>query len=58
MALLIFFQTKVIDMTFDVEEGSKGFSKTLDRICDEACNAAQNNYQLIVLSDRLAGPQR
>jgi hypothetical protein len=51
-------QTKVIDITFDAEEGPKVLSKALDRICEEACRAAQENYQFIVLSDRKAGISR
>ncbi|XP_046391906.1 glutamate synthase [NADH] isoform X1 [Ischnura elegans] len=46
------WKTKIIDITFDRDEGPGGLTKALDRICDEACNAAKNNYQLIVLSDR------
>jgi glutamate synthase (NADPH/NADH) len=48
----------VIDITFDAEEGPKGLSKTLDRICQEACRAAQESYQFIILSDRNAGISR
>ncbi|GFG41054.1 hypothetical protein Cfor_06824, partial [Coptotermes formosanus] len=52
------WKTKVIDITFDAEEGPKGLSKALDRICEEACRAAQERYQFIVLSDRNAGVSR
>jgi putative hemolysin len=48
----------VIDITFDAEEGPKGLSKALDRICEEACRAAQESYQFLVLSDRKAGIDR
>jgi hypothetical protein len=48
----------VIDITFDAEEGPKGLSKALDRICEEACKAAQDSYQFLVLSDRKAGMDR
>lgn len=51
-------QTKVIDVTFDKEDGPSGFSKALDRICEEASEAANSNYQLIILSDRSAGSER
>ncbi|PSN37438.1 Glutamate synthase 1 [NADH] [Blattella germanica] len=47
------WKTKVIDIT-----GPKGLSKTLARTCEEACRAAQEGYQLIVLSDRRAGASR
>jgi hypothetical protein len=53
-----FIQTKVIDITFDAEEGPKGLSKALDRICEETCRAAQESYQFLVLSDRKAGIDR
>lgn len=53
-----FLQTKVIDVTFNKEEGSSGFSKALDRICEEASDAANSNHQLIILSDRSAGSER
>jgi hypothetical protein len=53
-----FLQTKVIDITFDAEEGPKGLSKVLDRICEEACRAARESYQFIILSDRNAGASR
>lgn len=52
------WKTKVIDITFDRSEGPGGLSKALDRICNEACQAAQSRCQLIVLSDRRAGPER
>jgi hypothetical protein len=48
----------VIDITFDAEEGPKGLSKALDRICEQACRAAQESYQFIVLSDRKVGIDR
>ncbi|KAJ9598085.1 hypothetical protein L9F63_026811, partial [Diploptera punctata] len=52
------WKCKEIDITFDAQEGPKGLSKTLDRICEEACKAAQDGYQFIVLSDRRAGGTR
>lgn len=48
----------MIDITFDAEEGPKGLSKALDRICEEACRAAHDKYQFLVLSDRRAGASR
>lgn len=52
------FQSYVIDITFEVSEGPEGMTKCLDKICEEASNAAKNNYQIIVLSDKSAGPSR
>lgn len=48
----------MIDITFPKEEGKPGFLNSLNRICDEACKAAQNNYQLIILSDKNASADR
>ncbi len=53
-----YLQTNVIDITFPKTEGKVGFLNALSRICDEACQAAQNNYQLIILSDKKASADR
>lgn len=52
------WRTKVIDITYPVEEGPQGLIKAINRVCNEANEAARQGYQLIVLSDRQAGPQR
>lgn len=39
-------------------QGPGGLQNGLNRVCDEAVTAAENNYQMIVLSDRLAGQER
>ncbi|XP_034952284.1 putative glutamate synthase [NADPH] isoform X4 [Chelonus insularis] len=52
------WKTKVIDITYPKEEGTSGFLKTLHRVDNEANQAAKDGYQLIVLSDRLGGPDR
>ncbi|KAK7580461.1 hypothetical protein V9T40_001090 [Parthenolecanium corni] len=52
------WKTKLIDVTFPKEEGKVGFLNSLNRICNEACQAAINNYQLIILSDRQASVER
>ncbi|RWS29096.1 glutamate synthase 1-like protein [Leptotrombidium deliense] len=48
------WKTKVIDCVFPVTDKQPGLLKAIDRICDEACDAAQNGYTLLVLSDRKA----
>ncbi|RWS12234.1 glutamate synthase 1-like protein [Dinothrombium tinctorium] len=48
------WRTKVIDCVYPVTEREPGLLKAIDRICDEACEAAKNGYTLIVLSDRKA----
>ncbi|CAL4100267.1 unnamed protein product [Meganyctiphanes norvegica] len=48
----------VIDISYPMNEGVEGLVPALDRICEEASNAAAKGYTLIVLSDRQAGPNR
>lgn len=48
----------MIDVTFNKDDGPEGFAKALDRICEEAQEAANSNHQLIILSDRSAGSER
>ena len=51
------WKTKVIDCVFPVAEGKSGLLNALDRICQEAYQAAKSGYTILVLSDRNAGPQ-
>ncbi|VDM96299.1 unnamed protein product [Thelazia callipaeda] len=46
------WRTIVIDAVYPTQHDSKGLLPALDRICSEACAAALDGYQLIVLSDR------
>ncbi len=46
------WQSRVIDITFDRSEGKAGLQNTLDRIAAEAEAAADEGFQLVVLSDR------
>lgn len=48
------WHSKTIDITFPVRYGVKGLVPGLDRICCEACTAALDGYQILVLSDRAA----
>ncbi|XP_068630791.1 uncharacterized protein [Battus philenor] len=52
------WRTKVIDCTYDYTEGPSGLEPALNRISSEAYSAAQDGCQLLVLSDRAAGPTR
>ncbi|XP_043207721.1 glutamate synthase [NADH]-like isoform X1 [Amphibalanus amphitrite] len=52
------WRTCVIDVTYPVEKGARGMLSTIDRVAGAACQAAKDGYQLIVLSDRKAGPER
>ena len=52
------WKTHVVDITYPVSEGVQGLIPALDRIAAECCQAARDGYQLLVLSDRKAGPDR
>ncbi|XP_017862357.1 PREDICTED: glutamate synthase 1 [NADH], chloroplastic isoform X5 [Drosophila arizonae] len=49
------WKTKVLDITFQYSEGTRGYMECIERICREGASAAQAGYQLIVISDREAG---
>ncbi|GAB0093859.1 glutamate synthase [Sergentomyia squamirostris] len=52
------WKTKILDITFPFQEGPDGYSTALRRICLEGQYAAEQGYQLLVLSDRQAGAER
>lgn len=52
------WKSKVIDITFARKDGAAGLKNALERITDEACKAARDGYQLLILSDRTAGVDR
>jgi glutamate synthase (NADPH/NADH) len=49
---------KSIDITFPKSEGTEGYMKALDRICEEAAEGVNNNDNFIVLTDRATSPDR
>ncbi len=52
------WRSRVIDITFDRNEGKAGLQKTLDRIAAEAEAAADEGIQLVVLTDRAVSHHR
>lgn len=57
------WKTVTIDCTVDVSEGSEGMVERMISICEEAAEAVQGSFgekgvQTVVLSDRMAGPDR
>jgi glutamate synthase (NADPH/NADH) large chain len=52
------FDTKTLDFTYDAELGAEGMKSMLDRLCDRAEQAVVGGYNIIVLSDRMVGPDR
>lgn len=51
------WKSKVVDITADASE-PLDYVKELDRVCKEAAEAVGEDFQLIVLSDKAAGPRR
>ena len=43
-----------IDCVYPRTDGKEGLFKAMNRVCDEACEAAKNGYSIIILSDRKA----
>ncbi len=52
------FDTKTLDFTYDAALGAEGMKPMLDRLCDRAEQAVSGGYNIIVLSDRMVGPDR
>ncbi|EAQ78234.1 glutamate synthase large subunit [Blastopirellula marina] len=52
------WKSKTIDITFPLAEGKAGLTSALDRICDEAEQAIDDGFSLIVLSDRGLSAER
>jgi len=52
------WKTKTIDITFPRSEGASGLRPAIDRVCQEASQAIQDGYSLIVLSDRATSADR
>ncbi len=52
------WRTMTIDITFDRAAGAKGHADCLDEICQQAEQAIEDGYSLLVLSDRNIGEER
>ncbi|MGB8276322.1 MAG: glutamate synthase large subunit [Methylovirgula sp.] len=52
------FDTRTLDSTYAAERGAEGMAEALARLCDRAEQAVTGGYTIIVLSDRLVGPDR
>ena len=52
------FDTKTLDITYDVEKGACGMHEALERLCERAEAAVHGRYNIIILSDRMVGPDR
>jgi glutamate synthase (NADPH/NADH) large chain len=52
------FDTKTLDVTYPVERGAAGMDEALQRLCERAEAAVRGSYNIIILSDRMVGPDR
>jgi glutamate synthase (NADPH) large chain len=52
------FDTKTLDITYAAELGAPGMTPALARLCERAEAAVRGGYNIIILSDRQAGPDR
>ncbi|MGB6042015.1 MAG: glutamate synthase-related protein [Pirellulales bacterium] len=52
------WRSTTIDITWPLVEGTAGMTAALDRVCQQAEQAIDDGYSLIVLSDRNIGPDR
>ena len=52
------FDTKTLDMTYAVEHGAAGMDAILTRLCERAEAAVRSGFNIIILSDRIMGPDR
>ncbi len=52
------FRTQTLDITYSASSGPEGMKSALDKLCDAAEDAVLHGYNIIILSDRLIGPDR
>jgi glutamate synthase (NADPH) large chain len=52
------FDTKTLDMTYAIDRGVDAMADMVSRLCERAEEAVGSGYNIIILSDRLLGPDR
>ena len=52
------FQSKTLDITYAADKGAEGMVDALERLCERAEAAVHGGYNIIILSDRMVGPER
>ncbi|MBS7704580.1 glutamate synthase domain-containing protein 2 [Chelatococcus asaccharovorans] len=52
------FDTKTLDITFPALQGAAGLEGALGRLCERAEAAVHGGYNIIILSDRMVGPDK
>ncbi len=52
------FKTITLDITYAADLGALGMERSLDRLCNAAEDAVHRGWNIIIVSDRAAGPER
>jgi glutamate synthase (NADPH/NADH) large chain len=52
------FDTRTLDITYPVKKRAAGMGEALKRLCERAESAVHGRYNIIILSDRMVGPDR
>ncbi|HEY9212469.1 MAG TPA: glutamate synthase large subunit, partial [Ancylobacter sp.] len=52
------FDTRTLDITYPSDKGAAGMEDAVERLCERAEAAVHGGYNIIILSDRLTGPDR
>ena len=52
------FDTKTLDITYPAEKADAGMEDAVERLCERAEAAVAGGYNIIILSDRMVGPDR
>jgi len=52
------FWAHTVDVTWPVAEGPEGMERALERVCAEASEVVADGVNVLILSDRAAGPDR
>lgn len=52
------FRTVTLDITYGAHRGAEGMESAIDTLCERAEQAVKDNYNIIILSDRLVSAER
>ncbi len=52
------FDTKTLEISYDSSKGAAGMRGAIQRLCQRAEEAVSGRYNIIILSDRMVGPDR
>ena len=52
------FDTKTLEISYDSSKGAAGMREAIQRLCQRAEDAVNGKYNIIILSDRMVGPDR